>query len=489
MSAVSVPVTRPVGAETSGPARTVRAPSDVLRVVVAGALLIVVSALGLLFQDTLVANTGRLLVGLDTISPTAVGVVASAAEMLAVVVIGGGLLLAVLRRKWTLLGSELAAVLVAMVVAALLSHLFDNTVSVTSVNEQWTLLSPSSLTTVQGLAAVAAFVTASAPWVTRRWRRAGWTVVILVTAVRVVAAPVSLQTPLALLAGWTAGAAAVVAFGAPSRRPTPAAVATGLAAVGVPLASIEPLSVDARGSTPYLATSTDGEALFVKALGDDERSADLLFRLYRYFRHRDYRDERPFSSLRRMVEHEALVALDARQLGVRTPRFVALATAQPNGYALAYEAVEGRSLDRVDATDMTDQILAAVWEQLVLLRSHRLAHRDLRLANVFQADDGQVWIIDFGFAELAASEVLLATDLAELLASSSTKVGAARALAVARSAVGDTALAGARDRLQPALLSGATRQALKENPETLTELRTAVQRLAGRPAPMQEEKT
>jgi len=41
-------------------------------------------------------------------------------------------------------------------------------------------------------------------------------------------------------------------------------------------------------------------------------------------------DDRPFSSLRRMVEHEALVALAARDVGVRTPRFVAFANAMPN---------------------------------------------------------------------------------------------------------------------------------------------------------------
>ena len=62
------------------------------------------------------------------------------------------------------------------------------------------------------------------------------------------------------------------------------------------------------------------------------------------------------------------------------------------------------------------------------LRGHRIAHRDLRLANVFLDNSGQVWLIDFGFSEVAASDLLLATDVAELLASSSLCVGAARAV-------------------------------------------------------------
>ena len=136
----------------------------------------------------------------------------------------------------------------------------------------------------------------------------------------------------------------------------------------------------------------------------------LLFRVYRWANRRDLGDERPFSSLRRGVEHEALVALAARDLGVRTPRLVAFATAEPNAFVLAYEAIEGRSLDRLEPDEVTDAVLVAIWEQVGRLREHRIAHRDLRLANVFLASDGAVWLIDFGFSELAASSLLLTTD-------------------------------------------------------------------------------
>ena len=105
----------------------------------------------------------------------------------------------------------------------------------------------------------------------------------------------------------------------PSGRPGQS-IAAGLAAVGQPLAKLEQASLDARGSTPYFGTAPDGSKLFVKALGADERSADLLFRIYRRLQPRDLGDEKPDSSLRRAVEHEALVSLAARQLGVRTPR-------------------------------------------------------------------------------------------------------------------------------------------------------------------------
>ena len=81
--------------------------------------------------------------------------------------------------------------------------------------------------------------------------------------------------------------------------------------------------------------------MFVKALGRDERSADLLFRAYRWIRLRKTGDHRPFVSLRRSVEHEALVSLQAAALGIRTPRILGVTDAGIDGMVLAYEAIDG----------------------------------------------------------------------------------------------------------------------------------------------------
>jgi tRNA A-37 threonylcarbamoyl transferase component Bud32 len=268
-----------------------------------------------------------------------------------------------------------------------------------------------------------------------------------------------------------AGAAVLVALGAPTRRPTAQAVMLGLSRVGLPLRQLTVAGVDARGSTPYFGIAENGDELFVKALGDDERSADLLFRMYRRLRRRDFGDEKAFSTLRRAVEHEALVALAARDMPLRTPRLRAFATAEPNAFVLAYDKIEGRSLDRLDPLDVTDEMLDSIWRLVAQLRERRIAHRDLRLANIFVDDDGEVWLIDFGFSEMAASELLLANDVAELLASSSIYVGTERAVAAAVSSVDPATLSHARDRLQPWALAGATRTALKSRRGFLDELR------------------
>lgn len=259
-------------------------------------------------------------------------------------------------------------------------------------------------------------------------------------------------------AGVFVASALLLAFGRNDLSPDAADIMIGLRSVGLELDTLERLIVDARGSAPWVGTAPSGELVFVKALGRDERSADLLFRAYRWARFRKTGDHRPFVSLRRSVEHEALVSLQASALGIRTPPILGVTEAGVDGMVLAYEGIEGASADLRE--DVDDDTLVDVWAMVSNLHRKRIAHRDLRLANIYLDTDDRPWLIDFGFGELAASDQQLGTDVAELLASTSAVVGPERAVAAAHVATGEEELERAMPWLQPQALSSATRQAI-----------------------------
>ena len=202
--------------------------------------------------------------------------------------------------------------------------------------------------------------------------------------------PVSFDAVLAAAVGWLVGAAVLVAAGAPSRRPTRA----GRHRRALPRRAPRAPSSSGRASTPAGRRPTSASKRTARSCSSrrsatDERSADLLFRLYRRLLPRDFGDEKrsrrcgaPSSTRRSSPSRRGTSASGRRACGPsRRP--------SPNGYVLAYEAIDGRSLDRLDPSEVTDDVLAAIWRLVGELRRHRIAHRDLRLANIFLDDRGR----------------------------------------------------------------------------------------------------
>jgi undecaprenyl-diphosphatase len=197
-----------------------------------------------------------------------------------------------------------------------------------------------------GFAQFAAAFVVLGPFVSKRWRRAGaisLTVLVLLRFLVGYYLPGNVIVSIPL--GAAVGAAVLLVFGRPDRRPTIAAIAQALASAGLAVRDLRAAKVDARGSTPYFAVLEDGQGLFVKVLGESERAADLMYRVYRFLRLKDVGDDRPFSSLQRAVEHEALISLAARDIGVHTPRMRGVVRVGVDSMLLAYDRIDGSSID------------------------------------------------------------------------------------------------------------------------------------------------
>ena len=466
----------------AGPA-VERHPGDVIRVVVG---LVALAALAFLATSDEVsrfeADLSRLLAALPSALRGSFEALRWLGSLPAVAAVA---VLALVARRLRLARDLVVAGVVAEVLTAALAVLVDRGGPgdlVSGVAERAT-------TDVEGFpspttAVAAALAAAAAPHLPRTLRRWSWVAVSLAgLSVVHLGAHLPLDVLGGAALGWAVGAATHLVFGAPSVRPTTGQVAAALEAAGIGPVQVRVPSVDARGSTPFFATTAAGEELFVKVVGREQLDADYLFKVFRYLRLRSVEDEAPFATAKRAVEHEAYLALLAERAGVRTPPIVTVAPVAGGATLLAQRRVAGRGLDEGGPEALGDDRLDDLWGQVAVLRGARIAHRDLRLANALLDEHGQAWLIDFGFAEGGASDRRLAQDVAELLASSALLVGAERSAAAARRVVGDDAVAAAVPLLQPLALSSATRAGLKHHGGLLEEVRRAAGGGVEPPAP------
>jgi glycosyltransferase 2 family protein len=455
-------------------ARFVRSPVDLLRLLVALGLTLIGMLFAIAAKDVLQSmdlDIARLFGKLpDTLERFLIGLMGLLALVTPIVVV---VLLLILRRFRLLMMVVLAGAL-----GAGLMWVVDHLVltAATPPLVQHVLQRPSwvvgaGFPDAVYLAGATAAVAAAEPWCSRPWRRTVVLTIVALALFRIVSGTnLSGDVLIAIGVGVVAGSALLLALGSRNRRPRGAAIAAAMARSGTPLRELHVADVDARGSTPYFAVGADGAPLFVKVLGQDERSADLLYRAYRFARLRDVGDERPFQSTRREVEHEALVALKAASDGIRTPTLLAVADVDSDASLLSFHRIDGPSLDRVEDDALTDDVVRGIWAQVAGLRTHRIAHRNLKLTNVVLGSDGTPWLVDFGFAELSAPDRLLSGDVAELLASLALRIGPERAVTAAVDGLGDVAVRDALPRLQLNSVSSATRTAMAARKPLMKEL-------------------
>lgn len=441
--------------EKSGPESIDRHPSDVIRLVLGGLIF---------FVCALAVRRG--LGSLDTDISRVVTHTPSAAHTLMTAITYAGSLAAVaLVAAAALLGGRYrmaAALALGGVLTAAVAEVTD--------------LGPRATEFPAANAAVAAALATTARAMLRQnWRRRSWYVVWLVGFAQLYLGTAYLSDVIGGVAlGFSIGAGTLLVLGAPGGDLSAAAVELALSEAGIDVAEVRRASVDARGSAPFFVTTRDGQHLFAKAVGKEQRNADLLFKASRLILYRQLEDEVPYVSPKQQIEHEALLSLLAERAGVRTPPIV-VATGAPDGATLlAMKRISGHGLDDIAEGSAQAVPLDGIWEQVRVLRAAGIAHRDLRQANVLVDSGGAPWLIDFGFAEIGASQHRLNQDVAEMLASLACLVGPEAPLASAMKVLGADSVLAAMPLLQPAALSTATRTDLKGHPGLLGEiLRTA----------------
>ena len=454
-----------------------RSPGDVIRIILFGVATVALLALTRWAESTVLAFEGDVVALFGGLDPSVEHALNQTLSIAAATVGLAVFVPPLLLKRYRLIGYIVVAYLATALLVGVATWWLDQATSrslLSTVVDRFGATSQGSLN-LWTLAQLTASFVILAPFVGRRWRQAGMVILAVFVLGRIVlVSGLPAEIFLVVAIGATVGIAVLLAFGRPDRRPTVEAVEAALASSALTRVTLEPYVRGVRGARWYVATDAGGSRLLVKVLSPDERSVDLMYRTYRYLRLKNIGDERPFSSLRRTVEHEALVSLQARDVGVGTPRMRAIAEVGEDSMLIVYEMVEARRLDHMDGPDVSDQTLRALWEHVACLREHRIAHRDLRPANVLVDDDEKPWLTGFAFSEIAASDDQLDGDIAQLLAALSLTVGTDRSVVGAVETLGPQTVGAALPRLQPNALSDSTRAALKTHPGLLEELQDKV---------------
>ncbi|MGW7295964.1 lysylphosphatidylglycerol synthase transmembrane domain-containing protein [Streptomyces xiamenensis] len=334
------------------------------------------------------------------------------------------------------------------------------------------------------LAPVIAYATAVGMTHRPRWRLIMGAVLVLDAVSVLVAGYTTLFSILVtVLIGWTIAYGTLYAVGTPNVRPTGQQLLAGLRNVGFrPVSALrteEAVGAGTAGSGDsdsdsdsdsdrgqltrrYLVTLETGPPLDITVVDRAQQAQGFFYRAWRRLTVRGITQRRSLPSLRQALEQEALLAYAAIAAGANAPKLIATSELGPDAVMLVYEHIGGRSLESVPSDEITDDLMEASWQQVVALQSRRIAHRRLDGHSLLVGRAGEVYLTNLRGGEIAAGDIPLRMDVAQLLTTFGLRVGAERAVASAVSVLGPDAVADSLPMLQPIALSRSTRTTLRQ---------------------------
>ncbi|MFE2067152.1 lysylphosphatidylglycerol synthase domain-containing protein [Streptomyces sp. NPDC059467] len=316
------------------------------------------------------------------------------------------------------------------------------------------------------LAPVIAYMTAVGMSRRPRWRSVLWIVLMLdAFSMLVTGYTTPFSIILTVLIGWTVAYGTLYAVGSPNVRPTGRTLLAGLRHVGFhPVGAAREEVLDSENGDRgrrYFVTLEDGPPLDVTVVDREQQAQGFFYRAWRNLTLRGFATRSSLQSLRQALEQEALLAYAAIAAGANAPKLIATSELGPDAVMLVYEHTGGRSLDSLADEEITDELLRSTWHQVQALQSRRIAHRRLAGDAIVVDRSGKVILTDLRGGEIAAGELLLRMDVAQLVTTLGLRVGAERAVASAVGVLGPDAVADCLPMLQPIALTRSTRATLR----------------------------
>jgi membrane-associated phospholipid phosphatase len=186
--------------------------------------------------------------------------------------------------------------------------------------------------------------------------------------------------------------------------------------LGLTVVDIKPVGLAGSGGSTPLRLRVAGNPdtyLFGKLYAMNHVRADRWYKLGRTILYGNLEDERPFSSVRQMVQHEDYAMRLLGDGGLPTAHSMGIVELTPDReYMLVTEFFDGA--EEIGDAEVDDQVID---EGLAIVRqlwSAGIAHRDIKPANLL-VKDGHLHLIDDAFAQVRPSPWREAVDLANMM--------------------------------------------------------------------------
>jgi tRNA A-37 threonylcarbamoyl transferase component Bud32/membrane-associated phospholipid phosphatase len=188
--------------------------------------------------------------------------------------------------------------------------------------------------------------------------------------------------------------------------------------LGLTVLEVEPFGLSgSAGSTPLRITVQDeaGSASYVfgKLYARSHLRADRSYKLGRALLYGRLEDEKPFNTVRRLVQQEDYALALMARAGLPSPEPYGVAELTPEReYLIVFEFLDGAT--EIGQAEVDDAIIDQGLGIVRKLWDANLAHRDIKPANLL-VRHGKLFLIDVFFAQLHPSPWRQSVDLANML--------------------------------------------------------------------------
>lgn len=270
---------------------------------------------------------------------------------------------------------------------------------------------------------------------------------------------------LSAIGGIAVGLLVRILLGTPSTRPSLAQIINEIPEFGLSESDLFESAANA-----YQAKLAAGKNVELEILDRDADRAGFLSSFWRTLRLRGI-DSGSGLAMRPRAERLMLANLAARNAGINAGELYAVKEISPDAILVVREKVELAEIN--SDTPELEGVLSQVWQQLARLHQSDIAHRHATL-NSFGLRENKVAVKNLDAAVVAASKLLMALDVAELLLDTTHLVGARKAVSIATEELSKQQVFYAARLLQPIAMSSTSRANLRANKSSLSDLRIAL---------------